>query len=1012
MKDIGLLAFDVYNEVGKNELFVGGANDYSQSLRVRIANNKPQHQIKLTKTGGHHFSLVLKKGLLPESFDQKNITVSNWRQVKGEDILNKDKLKQLPAFNLEEVKKNNQLDLKMDKVATALEKLIKEKADKETDESQKKKEKKKVKKTTTQNKDNETANFSMEKVADYLQNAGEDVKLGFNILMDLIKIVEDEKFKEENQWIGELSTIRDLYIKSLTDLKNLTQEEGFLSQNAILREGFEQMSKVFKDFAELHKRTLRILTDLELLDLKLQKKNAEVSKDAYGIIKHQLVTDLKPFIENFFKVDQLLEPLKQINLSEFFNLEKVSLNETIMSQLERKLVVEDKEQTGEWIIKRVDNPKNEEEEELRFLCSNKKIDKISINPYGYLLIDLNITGSLKGQSESINVQLNYPQTEFLKNGKPIKSSPSEKKKFFSKAVLNLLNYGDTGLSIPIRLNVVQGRQLLNNGDYENQATIQLKNVGREPIFFEKKSRLEIRFDLQNESEVKFSALMDKDNLKELKVGVITLEAVSQDIMGAKDFQFKSEVPDSEIALNYYQLKPDNTNSIIVDGFNFGLIKKSKKRGTNYPGAYNGKVYIIRSVSKTKYDVFMVDDVTTLGSGDDVSPTRSARFLKTLEFSSDKTYVENNPEVILLNEGEYPTFKFIDVFCPGYRYTGMDGITLPKSKIKNPETAYYVEKTERSMILIHKDSLLFKTVKGLDGVYKVFKSEVMEIDSIKKYIIGSPPEYLETIRVKKVEIPEKKITDVRVEKLSDAQDITTALQLRKGTINANYFCEFVHNLQLFPNKSLVVKLRNLKTKLPAGVARVDLSIVNVPKFRDTVWVAEFDRVSYFTTPNSGIFNAGNDIENLIITSQNRIQLNAGEYLTQLSDGFTIKKDDKELLKVGEQKTTLKSGQYSLEIDDAQGLLLKNNDQEIFKVSDLNSLSRQILPVGSIMLWYGNQDKLPNGWAICNGYLHMPIKSKVKRLGMELIKNIIAKKKESPVLMLDGIIMEYPTTISYG
>jgi len=125
MSNAGLLSFDIYNQLGKNELYVGGTQqDFTQRLRIRIANNKRGHQINLTKKDkdDYHFGLVLKKGLLPKKFGKANIDITLWRRVEGKDLFDTSKL-DVPAFDVEKIKKNNQVKINIEKITQVLDEL-------------------------------------------------------------------------------------------------------------------------------------------------------------------------------------------------------------------------------------------------------------------------------------------------------------------------------------------------------------------------------------------------------------------------------------------------------------------------------------------------------------------------------------------------------------------------------------------------------------------------------------------------------------------------------------------------------------------------------------------------------------------------------------------------------------------------------------------------------------------------------------------------------------------------
>ena len=1033
MENMSLLSFDIYNDAGKNELYVGAGSDFTQTLRIRIANNKPSNQIILTETGGYHFSLILKKGLLPPDFNQNNIKVSRWRQIKGEDILDIDKLKSLPAFDIKGIKTNNSLELNIEKVTTALDKIIKSAEKPITEEAAAialSNDTATPVSETPAVTENQTV-FPLKMIADYLKNAGEDVKSGFDTLLELLKVVEEKDFREEHKWVNELGSIRDLYVKSLTDLQVITQEEGVLSQNALLAEGFEKMSAVFKDFAELHKRTIRILSELELLDLKLRKKSAEITQDAYSLVKQQLVTDLKPFLENFFQVDQILKPLSEIKLDEFFNLDQVSLNETLMQQLERKLVVEDTKVKGEWVMSRANVSNNEEEEELKFLykpakknqTTSKSNNKIEINPYGYVLIDIEIEGNLVGKSESLNVQLDYPKTKFFKNGKAIKTG---KDQFFSQSVINLLNYGDTGLPIPLRPDVIQGRELLNNGEYANQSTVQLTNIGREPIFLNKNSRLEVRFEVQNEAEVKYSALMEKENTSVLNIGLITLDAVTMDAKLSKDFQLKPDAAETDIVTKYYELDENRTKPALVEGFSFATLNEDKIKNP-YDGVYYGKIFVFRKRKADLYEVYEINNVITNAS--DMKVTQRPVFLKLITFTNDTAKTEKSANYILKSKQE-PIEALRSRFCPSYNELDLDGIVIPKVRKKTHRT--FVGYAHSTIVNTYKDALASKEVKGLSDTYKVFKCDIKSINFYEeeekkpKFIVGSAPDFIEAIRIRKTVSEDNKILHANVAQLSTAQDITTNLKHQKGTVNANYTADISKKLRLPPGKSLVVKIRNLMTKMPTGTARLEIALLNVPKFRDTVFSAEFERVAYFTTLHSGIFSTGTLSENILVAGQNEAQISAGDLnmnlnqqngvsffkgqknflnITNVGDGARLKngehsatinneegfslknrekeifqvnqeklslrnKEKKEVLKIDGQTAEIKVGDFQLNIDAKEGFTFKKKNEKVLNINEPDDILKQIMPIGSVIMWHGDANNLPAGWSLCDGYNGTP------------------------------------------
>ncbi|MGB0525836.1 MAG: hypothetical protein ACPGJS_22845, partial [Flammeovirgaceae bacterium] len=88
MSHVGILAFDLYNQEGKNELYISKSPDFIQALRLRIRNTSLSHVIKMDKGESFHFSIVFKKGLLPPNFDHTKIRISKWREIAGADLFN------------------------------------------------------------------------------------------------------------------------------------------------------------------------------------------------------------------------------------------------------------------------------------------------------------------------------------------------------------------------------------------------------------------------------------------------------------------------------------------------------------------------------------------------------------------------------------------------------------------------------------------------------------------------------------------------------------------------------------------------------------------------------------------------------------------------------------------------------------------------------------------------------------------------------------------------------------
>jgi hypothetical protein len=131
----------------------------------------------------------------------------------------------------------------------------------------------------------------------------------------------------------------------------------------------------------------------------------------------------------------------------------------------------------------------------------------------------------------------------------------------------------------------------------------------------------------------------------------------------------------------------------------------------------------------------------------------------------------------------------------------------------------------------------------------------------------------------------------------------------STIQTTYETSNPLDITLAPNEALELSLNGVKTQLPEGEATLKISLLNIPNYKDAHLSAVVNRVSYLNTKEKGIFTTGRSNNNLEVI-QDDIEIK--------SNSFTI-----------------------------------------------TTNAYNIMPIGSIMMWYGEVDKIPGGWEICDG-----------------------------------------------
>ncbi len=141
-------------------------------------------------------------------------------------------------------------------------------------------------------------------------------------------------------------------------------------------------------------------------------------------------------------------------------------------------------------------------------------------------------------------------------------------------------------------------------------------------------------------------------------------------------------------------------------------------------------------------------------------------------------------------------------------------------------------------------------------------------------------------------------------------------------------------------------------MPSGRTHIDLAFLNIPGYQNTRYHAAFNRVSYLTTRTpieSGIFNKGTSNDNLLVTSRH----------------LELKTDDANIEMHPGQGVQMQAGEYAIEMHPNEGFKFKNKDGGFFEFKDMDSLSHQILPLGTILMWHGEKGDVPKGWSICDG-----------------------------------------------
>ena len=137
----------------------------------------------------------------------------------------------------------------------------------------------------------------------------------------------------------------------------------------------------------------------------------------------------------------------------------------------------------------------------------------------------------------------------------------------------------------------------------------------------------------------------------------------------------------------------------------------------------------------------------------------------------------------------------------------------------------------------------------------------------------------------------------------------AKSTNSSTIQTTYQSQNALNTTIPPNHSLQLILNGIKTQLPVGVANLKVSLLNIPNYKDAHLSSTVNRVAYLNSSSKGIFTTGD--------TNNNLQL--------IQDKIEVKTN------------------------------MFNIDANVYNV----------LPAGSIMMWYGAVDNIPGGWKLCDG-----------------------------------------------
>jgi microcystin-dependent protein len=1003
----GIVSFEIYNQEGKNELFISKEEGYNQLLRLKIRNSSPYHNISLDIDKAPHFSLKFKKGLLPSGFNEKNIRITKYRLVQGSDLFSASALEGF-LFDKSKMEKEENFQMDIQKILDAI------------DESQ-----------ATRSADSPDEVFSID-----------------SLLSKFNHLSEAEKQSENYNWLKELNQLHQDYIESLKTLRKLSANK-VVKTNPLFMDIIQEATVTFEGLAKLQNKTLEIERNLELFaqEIYLSKRNDLKALDEqfhsnYKKATSHLITVLSQNLK-----DIIVEALSGIKVKDITNLDQLNLNEDVLKRLQENVFMQ--EANADWQTQI--GTSGSEEEVIQMTCKQP----ITLHPNEYLLINFELIGTLKGQVISVVTELDYSNLVFKKNG--VEDASIKEK--HSQSILNIVNDGAFGIPPNLELLVSKGQDILNSGAYSNTIKLNLVNKERDNIVLSEGSTLRLSFYNQQENEEAAYALQGKDDeiksislkmpylpkgynqiettdifklvknqnslTQEQKKGLIqnvdknlliqnTHQKIQQEILlHISDFFNKitgrNAYESQEANCFGYPYKKMvngvNTDNLIFkrhfqegDILYYDLFYKKehtpKKPLFNSSCKYAGriKVFLKSYLGKDSYLDFGIVDIV---NADALCNFFDSSFKKvTLDQNYDdlKDFLLKNSKIILEELG----IESKNLTSIGHTFQDFDAVFYEKytSQVKgNKRKIQYlkvigVKKINSSIIEIYEPYQFFN---GQGSVRDLETYGFNRGGNIRRYLHKTPV-VTESMELASVFYLRQNNLSVLLKKERGALNINLgaagdelilsslpsfetfqrhftlqgASNLSKigstSAIQTTYEIKSSLPIVITPNTPLELTLDGVKTSLPVGKAVLKVSLLNISNYRDAHLSTAVNRVSYLNEKNKseikGIYTDGTSNDNISIL-HDVVNIN-GLSIKKESDAKTIL-SRKELSLEGSDEVNLKSKNYSLEVDN-DSVKIKKGGKTVFEVSDL---MYKVLPVRAIIMWHGSPRDVPKGWAICDG-----------------------------------------------
>jgi hypothetical protein len=954
----GILSYEIYNQEGKNELSASTQENYTQLLKLKLRNSSPYHKILFKKAKTPHLTLKFKKGVLPESFKSDHVKVRKYRLIKGSDLFSQAALE---GYLFDKTKMENEENFEVD-----VQKIL----------------------------DSIDANQAIRSVVT------ESLPFGIDSLLKHFQQLKPEEKTTTYKWIGQLEKIQTDYKTALSDIRKLTLSNDVIKANPLFTNIIQEVATVFEKLTELQQNSVQIEQSLESLaqQVRAQQKADIQSLEAnfqnnYKKSTQHLLTALKTNLKTI-----IVEALAGHKIGDITNLSQLTINEDIIKSLEGKVFTEGNVQSSDWIT---DITKSGEEDSITFTCKKE----MELAPNEYLLMDFELIGALRGTARSVVTELDYGQLEFQKDG--IEDISIKDK--LSQSVLNLVNEGAFGIPPELELVVAEGKNILNNGQYENTIQFNLINKGSDNIMLSEVSKLRLSFYNQQENETVAYALQGKDDAID-SVGLLPQNfddfanvalfklIKNQDSLTSTEISSLLGELDTNELLSYIDLSDvihPKMNREIAQRFKefdkavdriYKMLDARKPKAfrlsDNYIAIYDDfesssnnfiRAYILeleykKGDSNFQYKIYYKDNfrynyeagafidklsdavylgrikvlieynghefMFKLGFLEIIKPGELSDFSDRIErrqFNCDKDlkiFLKENRDLIKssfnINDSKLNLInnKFEDFDAVFYNKY------MVETKANRNKTIQYIEvvavkKISSNIIEVYEpfpksvnDSIrdletIEVTGEGFDIVNHLNKTPIVpeSMELIGAFYLGEqlnlfmPPEGFIASGIANDLILSLLPNYGVFLKNNELIDIPYLSKLSSNsTIQTTYENEKTLPTTLAPNESLMLMLNNVKTQLPEGEATLKISLLNVPNYKDAHLSAVVNRVSYLNSAKKGIFTTGLSNNNLQII-QDTVEIKANNY--------------------------------------------------------------KIMPVGSIMMWYGETDKIPGGWKVCDG-----------------------------------------------